>query len=130
MLERSFALTLPGRLADLDPERLLQAPPFRAVERKGEFLRGELVAETLLFGELVLPFISRLEGNRLLALPLEPPYAELFGEAQETPHLTLRLRLRLHLPPGSKWGSRAFLSIAEKILDRALEKALARYAAF
>jgi hypothetical protein len=128
MLERSFVLTLPGRLADLEPERLLQAPPFRRVERAGDLLKGELVAENLLFGEVALPFASRLEGSRLLSLPLEPPYAELFGEAEEGEALTLRLTLRLHFPPGSKWGGRAFTTLAERILDRALEKALARYA--
>lgn len=124
MLERSFVLTLKGRLAQ--PERLLAAPPFRGVRREGDLLRGEIVAENLLFGELALPFTSRLEGNRLLSLPLKPPYAELFGGIEEG--LTLRLTLRLHLPSGSKWGSRAFLLIAEKILDRVLEKALAQYA--
>lgn len=128
MLERSFALTLTGRLAQLELERFLRAPPFRGVKREGDLLRGEIVAENLLFGELALPFASRLEGNRLLSLPLEPPYAELFGVAEEGEGLTLRLTLRLHLPQGPKWGSRAFLPIAERILDRVLEKALAQYA--
>lgn len=126
MVERSFVLTLKGRLAQ--PERLLTAPPFRGVKREGDLLRGEIVAESLLFGELALPFASRLEGNRLLSLSLKPPYAELFGGMEEGEGLTLRLTLRLHLPSGSKWGSRAFLPIAEKILDRSLEKALAQHA--
>ncbi|MGQ9753555.1 MAG: DUF3809 family protein, partial [Thermaceae bacterium] len=80
MLERSLVLSLPDQLSNLEFERLLKPPFFRNVKQEEAFLRGELVAETLLFGELALPFLSRVEGHRLVGLPLEAPYAELSGE--------------------------------------------------
>ncbi|MGQ9691878.1 MAG: DUF3809 family protein [Thermaceae bacterium] len=128
MLERSLVLSLPDQLSNLEFERLLKPPFFRNVKQEEAFLRGELVAETLLFGELALPFLSRVEGHRLVGLPLEAPYAELSGEVDEDSPLTFHLVLRLHFPPGSKWGEQAFRAIAEAILDKTLEKALAQYA--
>ncbi|MGQ9735706.1 MAG: DUF3809 family protein [Thermaceae bacterium] len=136
MLERSLVLSLPDQLSNLEFERLLKPPFFRNVKQEEAFLRGELVAETLLFGELALPFLSRVEGHRLVGLPLEAPYAELSGEVvssrreeqKEDSPLTFHLVLRLHFPSGPKWGEQAFRAIAEAILDKTLEKALAQYA--
>ncbi len=65
-------------------------------------IRGLLRQENPALGELVLPFRSRLEGQRLRPLPLPPPSLRVSGEANGP---LLSLEVELALPEGRTWGS-------------------------
>jgi len=95
------------------------------VHFQGPELRGVLRQENPVLGELVLPFASRVEGDRLLALPLAPPSLRVEGlvrRAQEG--WELELELTLVLPEGKSWGERAFAKILEALFHRHLERTL------
>ncbi|WP_018110784.1 DUF3809 family protein [Thermus igniterrae] len=97
------------------------------VHLEGQEVRGTLRQENPILGELVLPFASRLEGDRLLPLPLTPPYLRVGGRARPGREGTfLELELELVLPPGGKWGERALGRILEALFLRSLEGALSQ----
>ncbi len=92
-------------------------------------LRGLLRQENPALGELVLPFRSRLEGQRLRPLPLPPPSLRVSGEARSQGNdLLLVLEVELALPEGKTWGERAFLRLVEAIFALKLEKTLSQKA--
>lgn len=136
VLEKSFNLRLaepPEHL--LQPERVFGGkPPFGELTRQDTTLRGYLVAEAPLFGEIQFPFQSRIHPQglaaRLEALPLpEPPafWAELEGQGEVVEGgLAYRLTLRIHatLPQGEKWGGRALGRLAEAAFERNVERVL------
>lgn len=136
VLEKSFRLhraAPPEHL--LQPERVFAGkPPFGELTRQGALLQGYLVAEVPLWGEVQLPFRSRIhpQGPRayLEALPLaDPPafWAELEGEGQAVEGgLDYRLTLRLHAtwPQGEKWGGRALERLAAAAFERSVERVL------
>ena len=64
-LEKNFQLTLPEPPEHLlKPERVFGGrPPFGRLERQGSQLRGELVAEVPLLGEIHFPFQSRIDAQ-------------------------------------------------------------------
>lgn len=140
VLEKSFSLRLPEPPEHLlMPERVFAGkPPFGELTRQDTSLRGYLVAEAPLFGEIHFPFHSRIHPEglaaRLEALPLpDPPafWAELegFGEVVAG-GIDYRLTLRIHatLPQGEKWGGRALGRLAEAAFERNVERVLARLA--
>lgn len=97
------------------------------VHLEGHELRGTLRQENPILGELVLPFASRLEGERLSPLPLAPPYLRVGGRARPGREgLSLELELELVLPQGTHWGERAFARILEAVFLRSLERALSQ----
>ncbi|TBH21046.1 DUF3809 family protein [Thermus thermamylovorans] len=92
------------------------------VRLEGPEVRGLLRQESPALGEVRLPFRARLEGERLVALPLPPPCLWVEGWARPTREgLELELEVALVLPPGQSWGERAFGRILEALLLRALE---------
>ncbi|MGC8876189.1 DUF3809 family protein [Thermus sp.] len=92
-------------------------------------LRGLLRQENPALGELVLPFRSRLEGQRLKPLPLPPPSLRVSGEARpEGEGFLLSLEVELALPEGKTWGERAFLRLVEAIFALRLERTLSQKA--
>ncbi|GLV46863.1 hypothetical protein TJA_00400 [Thermus sp. LT1-2-5] len=95
------------------------------VDLQGPELRGVLRQENPVLGELILPFASRLEGDRLLSLPLAPPSLRVEGQARRAQEgWELELELSLVLPEGKSWGERAFAKILEALFHRYLERAL------
>ncbi|GAA6730338.1 MULTISPECIES: DUF3809 family protein [Thermus] len=95
------------------------------VHLHGRELRGVLRQENPVLGELVLPFASRLEGERLMALPLPPPSLRVEGQAHRVQEgWELELELTLVLPEGRSWGEKAFAKILEALFHRYLERAL------
>lgn len=91
------------------------------LEEKG--VRGVLRQHNPVLGEVVLPFASRLEGERLQALDLPPPSLKVEGRLQPGGH-GLELELELLLPEGRTWGERAFLRILEFLFYDNLERTL------
>lgn len=138
VLEKSFQLRLaepPTHL--LKPEKVFAGkPPFGQLTRQYTTLKGYLVAEAPLFGEIHFPFHSRIhpQGNiaRLEALPLEEPpafWAELEGRGEVVEGgIDYQLTLRIHatLPQGEKWGGRALGRLAEAAFERNVERVLKR----
>ncbi len=138
VLEKAFQLRLaepPEHL--LQPERVFASkPPFGELARQDTSLKGYLVAEAPLFGEIHFPFQSRIhpEGSkaRLEALPLpDPPafWAELEGVGEVVEGgIAYQLTLRIHatLPQGEKWGGRALGRLAEAAFERNVERVLER----
>jgi hypothetical protein len=94
---------------------------------EGNLLKGTLRQANPVFGEVVLPFQSRLEGSRLTPLPLPPPSLEVGGEVLEQGEgLLLRLEVGLSLPEARTWGERAFFHLLGAILLRHLERTLSQ----
>ncbi|GGM94502.1 hypothetical protein GCM10007092_04760 [Thermus composti] len=94
---------------------------------EGERLKGVLRQENPVLGLLELPFASRLEGNRLKPLPLPPPSLRVAGRLWPGEGgAVLELELSLSLPPGEKWGERAFGRILEGVFFLLLERALSQ----
>ncbi|GAB5602579.1 DUF3809 family protein [Thermus sp. FJN-A] len=88
---------------------------------EGDTLRGTVRQENPVLGEVVLPFASRLEGERLAALPLPPPSLRVEGRVRPGPGgLELELELGLVLPEGRSWGERAFGRILAALLLKTL----------
>lgn len=136
VLEKSFHLWLPEPPEHLlQPERVFaDKPPFGQLIRRDGTLEGYLVAEAPLFGEIHLPFHSRIHPQGMAALlealPLpDPPafWAELEGRGEVVEDgLAYRLTLRIHatLPQGEKWGGRALGRLAEAAFERNVERVL------
>lgn len=138
VLEKSFHLRLaepPEHL--LTPERVFTGrPPFAELLRQNSTLQGYLVAKAPMFGEIHLPFCSRInsEGQlaRLEALALEdiPAFwAELEGSGEVVESgIDYRLTLRIHatLPQGENWGGRALGRLAEASFEHNLKRVLDR----
>jgi len=117
------------------PDRALaRLAVFRDLELNGEELTGALVAPFALLGEVRFPFRSRFtqsgETARLDACETGDGdlAAELAGRARlEGARVCYRarVRLRIRLPEGEKWGGRAFRKMAEAAFARTLERTLA-----
>ncbi|WP_456412892.1 DUF3809 family protein [Oceanithermus profundus] len=140
-LERDVAFCL----AAADPaaaQALLERPQealgrlavFRDLELSGDELRGALVAPFALLGEVRFPFRARFttRGETASLEPLDPGAddlaAELSGRARREGSQVCyraRVRLRVRLPEGEKWGGRAFKKMAEAAFARTLERTLA-----
>lgn len=69
-----------------------------------EEVRGVLRLQNPVLGEVALPFASRLEGTRLLALDLPPPSLRVEGLVRPGRD-ELELDLELVLPKGAAGGS-------------------------
>ncbi|MCL6527451.1 MAG: DUF3809 domain-containing protein [Thermaceae bacterium] len=119
----------------LEPEQVFAGrPPFGRLERNGELLEGELVAEIPLLGDIHFPFRSRIvvegEGSaRLEPVPMEHGefWVELAGAGrvmEGTIAYDLELRVHAGLPEGEKWGGRALRRMAEAAFERNLNRAL------
>jgi hypothetical protein len=94
---------------------------------EGELLKGTLRQANPVFGEVLLPFQSRLEGPRLTPIPLPPPALAVGGEVLPRGEgLLLRLEVDLLLPEARTWGERAFFRILRAIFLHALEKTLSQ----
>jgi len=94
---------------------------------EGDLLKGTLRQANPVFGEVLLPFQSRLEGPRLTPIPLPPPALAVAGEALPRGEgLLLRLEVDLLLPEARTWGERAFFRLLKAIFLRTLEKTLSQ----
>lgn len=138
-LEKSFQLELPEPPENLPaPERVFGGKaPFGRLERQGDKLVGELLAEVPLLGEIQFPFVSRMdfgeEGRAYLhadsPVPAPDPrfWAELSGEGQVVPGgIAYNLNLRIHaeIPEGEKWGGKALQRMAEAAFERTVSRTL------
>lgn len=92
-----------------------------------EEVRGVLRLQNPVLGEVALPFASRLEGTRLLALDLPPPSLRVEGLVRPGRD-ELELDLELVLPKGRSWGERAFARILEFLFYKGLERTLSQVA--
>ncbi|WP_117237130.1 DUF3809 family protein [Thermus sediminis] len=94
---------------------------------EGDVLKGTLRQENPILGEILLPFQSRLEGQRLTPLPLPPPSLAVRGEVRPRGEgLLFRLEVALVLPEARNWGERAFFRLLQAVFLRTLEKALSQ----
>ncbi|WP_018466496.1 DUF3809 family protein [Calidithermus timidus] len=137
-IERTFELSLPGDEALLhSPEKVFGGrSPFEAMSREGLRLRGALVADVPLLGELRFPFESELvlgaglaQLEPILPSPIPDYWAEIAGEGRvqgEKLRYEITVRLHAEVPPGDKWGGKALRRMAEAAFERTLSRALSQ----